>query len=138
MGWELREDALDVGPDGFSLRVGLPWMRSLPLSCVLQLAVRIDEEPVRDADLSVRIGEQARALVDLPRSDQWWFLQDRLVVTGPVEVQRGQEYDVAVSMQLLLPYLSAGPGKPAVLPFNLRRRLRAGDSAPSGSYRDVA
>ena len=138
MGWELREDALGVDPGGFSLRVGLPWMRSLPVSCVLELAVTIGEQPVRVEDLQVRIGGQDQDVVDLTSSDQWWFLQDRLVVTGPVEVHRGHEYDVKVSMQLLLPYLSAGPGKAAILPFHLRRRLRVGDSTHPGTFRDVA
>ena len=138
MGWELREDALGVDPSGFSLRVGLPWMRSLPVSCVLQLDVTIAEQPVGVEDLQVRAGGQDRALPDLQRSDQWWFLQDRLVITGPVEVQPGHEYEVEVSMQLLLPYLSAGPGKAAVLPFHLRRRLRVGDGTDPGTFRDVS
>lgn len=138
MGWELREDALGVDPHGFSLRVGLPWMRSLPMSCVLRLAVTIAEQPVPNEDLRVRIGGQDRDLVDLPRCDQWWFVQDRLVITGPVEVLTGHEYDVDVSMQLLLPYLSAGPREAAVLPFQMHRRLRVGDGTHPGTFRDVS
>jgi hypothetical protein len=138
MGWELREDALGVDPSGFSLRVGLPWMRSLPLSCVLQLTVTIADMLMANEDLRVRVGGQDRTLTDLAGLDQWWFLQDRLVITGPVEVQPGHEYEVVVSMQLLLPYLSAGPGKAALLPFHLCRRLQVGDSTHPGTFRDVS
>ena len=138
MGWELREDALGAAPRGFILRVGLPWMRSLPLSCVLQLAVTIDGHPLNDTDLRVRLHGLERSLTELAASTEWWFVQDRLVVTGPLDVRHGREHEVEVSMQLLLPYLSAGPGQAAVLPFQLRRRLRLGDGTHPGTFRDVS
>ncbi|WP_370518473.1 hypothetical protein [Nostocoides sp. HKS02] len=113
-------------------------MRSLPLSCVLQLAVTIDQCGIDAVDLLVHVDGGDRPLAELPESKRWWFLQDRLVITGPLEVQLEHEYDVEVSMQLLLPYLSAGPGKAAVLPFHLRRRLRVGDGTHPGTFRDVS
>src|SRR3954453_6071066 len=94
----LRGDALTSSPDGFELRIGLPWIRSMPVSCVRDLAVTIDEEPV--ADLCVVLDSrqvEPSALADLP---QWWFLQDRLVLPGDRSLPPGT-HAVRVDFELL-------------------------------------
>jgi hypothetical protein len=138
MGWELRDDALSSESDGFALRVGLPWMRSLPLACVLELGVTIDRHPIPDGQLQVRLGPERLSLDALTGSTGWWFLQDRLVLTGPLALAPDSEHGVTVFMRLLLPYLTAGPGRPAVLPFHLSRRLRVDMPTVPGVFRDVA
>jgi hypothetical protein len=138
MAGELRGDALSSTPEGYALRVGLPWMRSLPLSCVLGLEVELDGAPVDPDDLRVRLGAQPVRVEGLAaHEDTWWFLQDRLVLDGRRSLVTGSEHDVAVALRLLLPYLSAGPGVPAVLPFRLRGRLRVDAPAEQGAFRDV-
>jgi hypothetical protein len=138
MGWELRDDALSSVADGFTLRLGLPWMRSLPLACVLDLSVTVDGHPIPDEQLKVRLGPERLSLDALARSTGWWFVQDRLLLNGPLTLAPGSDHDVTVALQLLLPYLSAGPGTPAVLPFHLSRRLRVGTPPVPGVFCDVA
>ena len=41
----LRDDALRSADGGFVLRLGLPWIRSLPLASLADLTVAIDGEP---------------------------------------------------------------------------------------------
>ena len=138
MGFELRDDALSSGPDCFVLRVGLPWMRSLPLSCVLGLEVELDGTPIDQRDLRVRLGGQQVAISDLAALDGiWWFLQDRLVLEGHRTLLPRSEHAVSVALRLLLPYLSSGPGEPAVLPFRLDGRVRVGAPTAQGAFRDV-
>jgi hypothetical protein len=138
MGYELRDDALSSDPDYFVLRLGLPWMRSLPLSCVLGLEVALDGTPIDRDDLRVRLGTRQVAIGELAaQGGTWWFLQDRLVLEGHRMLVTGSEHEVSVALRLLLPYLSSGPEEPAVLPFRMERRLRVGAPTEQGAFHDV-
>ncbi|MFE5673207.1 hypothetical protein ACFQ58_16535 [Agromyces sp. NPDC056523] len=106
----LLDDALVTTPDGIGVRLSLPWIRSLPLTSVSGLEVRIDGAEV--AGLRIRT------------HDEWWFLQDRLVVEAPLALSGGR-HDVSVSFRLTIPYLQAGPDGPLVLPFHAERALVA-------------
>ncbi|AXJ11661.1 hypothetical protein [Arthrobacter sp. PM3] len=133
----LREDALTATPAGFELRVGLPWIRSMPLSSVAGLAVEVDGAPVLPGELTVVLGPRSVPADSLAAEPGWWFVQDRLVLAGRHEL-RGSAHAVAVDFQLLVPYLQAGPATPLVLPFHLEARLDP-DRAPAPSAsRDVA
>lgn len=134
----LRHDALRTRPGGFTLRIGLPWTRSLPLSCVLDLRIRLDDRELAAEDLEIVLGERSSPLSRLRTADTtWWFPQDRLAVNGPGPVTRGAVHHVAVHLRLMLPHLSAGEG-PAVLPFVLEQDLVAdAPRIPGGAARDV-
>jgi hypothetical protein len=138
MACELRDDALSIDRDGFVLRVGLPWMRSLPLSCVLDLVIQINGCSVPAEDVRVCLAASRAPLADLPDKDGWWFLQDRLVLAGPLTASAESHYDVEVSMRLLLPYLDSPSGGPAVLPFRFGRRLHMEAPTAVGAFRDVS
>jgi len=111
----LRDDALVSDREGFALRLSLPWIRSLPLSSLQDLAVSVDGEPV---GARVREGHP-----------EWWFLQDRVEVVAPGPLADGC-HEVEVAFSLLIPYLPGAPGHPLVLPFRARRVLEL-DAAPS-------
>ena len=57
----LREDALTATPGGFELRVGLPWIRSMPLSSLAGLAVEVDGVPLAPGELTVVLGDRQGA-----------------------------------------------------------------------------
>lgn len=132
----LRDDALSSTEDGFALRLGLPWIRSLPLASVDAVEVVVDGERVHP--IAVALGDRLADPVELSRERGWWFLQDRVVLRGRRMLRPGA-HDVAVSFRLVIPYLQAGPEGPLALPFHLERSivLDAPPSAPSVS-RDVA
>lgn len=130
----LRTDALTSAARGFELRVGLPWIRSMPLSSVGALQVAVDGEV---AAAEVLLGSRAVQLEELVQESGWWFVQDRLVIAGAQALAAGT-HRVAVDFQLLVPYLQAGPGVPLVLPFHLEGQFELdGEAVPSVS-RDVA
>ena len=133
----LREDALRAAPDGFELRLGLPWIRSMPLSTVLDLKVEIGGVPVASEDLKVRLGARQVPSGGLQAESGWWYVQDRLVLTGRVELPGGAQ-EVTVDFQLMVPYLQARPGSPLVLPFHVEARLDPGQAPVPGVSRDVA
>lgn len=136
----LREDSLrvsssDDGPAGFQLRLSLPWIRSLPVASVADLAIALAGEPARN--VRVRLGDRAVAPSGLADEPGWWFLQDRLVVSGEDGLAPGH-HQVTVTFRLMVPYLPAGPDAPLFLPFRATASLVADASpAPTVSH-DVA
>ena len=132
----LRDDALTSTEAGFALRLGLPWIRSLPLASLDAVEVVVDGEQAYP--IMVALGDRLADPTELSRERGWWFLQDRVVLRGPRMLRPGV-HDVAVSFRLVIPYLPAGPEGPLALPFHLERSivLDAPASAPSVS-RDVA
>ena len=133
----LREDALTATPGGFELRVGLPWIRSMPLSGVAGLSVELDGVPLEAGELTVVLGSRSVPADSLRAEPGWWFVQDRLVLAGRREL-RGGVHAVAVNFQMLVPYLQAGPGSPLVLPFHLEAGLELGGAPVPSVSRDVA
>ena len=133
----LREDALTATPGGFELRLGLPWIRSMPLSSVAELAVEVDGVPVAAGELAVVLGARCVQADTLQAESGWWFVQDRLVLAGRRELSRGA-HAIAVDFRLLVPYLQARPGSPLVLPFHLEARLELDREPVPSVSRDVA
>ena len=133
----LREDALTATPEGFELRLGLSWIRSMPLSSVAELAVEVDGIPVAPGDLAVVLGARRVRADALQAESGWWFVQDRLVLAGRRKLSRGV-HAIAVDFQLLVPYLQARPGSPLVLPFHLEARLELDREPVPSVSRDVA
>ncbi|WP_285115626.1 hypothetical protein [Leifsonia sp. fls2-241-R2A-40a] len=105
----LGDDALTTTSDGFTVRVSLPWIRSLPLSSLSDLRVQVDG---------------VDCAVSAPAADGWWFVQDRLALRGHTVLAPGA-HTVAVSFRLLIPYLQSGPDA-LTLPFHAERRVDAG------------
>lgn len=112
----LLDDALRSDDKGFSLRVSLPWIRSLPLASLQEIRVTIDGSSV--------------PLPEFAPSPTWWFVQDRIVVNSEVRLQPGQ-HDVGVGFRLLIPNMGAGPNQPLILPFAAARRLELDAPLPA-------
>ena len=126
----LRDDALRSARPGFALRLGLPWIRSLPLASLQDVSVSIDGEAA--GPLTVRVNGSEIDVVALADEPGWWFLQDRITLHGPRTLTAGA-HDVEVTFRLVIPYLQTGPDGPLALPFHLRRTLTAdaGASVPA-------
>lgn len=125
----LLDDALVATDRGFALRVSLPWIRSLPLSSVVDIAVAVDGEPV---ETQVRVGGREISPDGLSSEPGWWFVQDRLGLVGRRPLSPGI-HDVEVSFGLIIPYLQVGPTGPLTLPFRAAAALetRSPGSAPT-------
>jgi len=132
----LRDDALTTTPTGVAVRIGLPWIRSLPLACVREPALTIDGHAAES--IRVRVGDRLvdpSALID---ETSWWFAQDRLVLEVEGALTPGR-HDVEVDFRLLIPYLMAGPGGgPLELPQHLEASLRLDNTPIPSVSLDVA
>lgn len=124
----LREDALTTTPEGTTVLLSLPWIRSLPVASLVAPILEIDGIPADD--LTVGIDGTAVAPDALDDHNQWWFLQDRLALRTARAVGPGTHV-VAVSFGLRIPYLQTGPDGPLVLPFRADATLTADAAAPA-------
>src|SRR5918911_642412 len=124
----LSDDSLIRRPDGLGIALTVPWYRSLWLSSVSDIAVRVEGREIPKEQLRVELGERTYRVEEL--AEQWdtlWFIQDRLVVVVPMDEPpaEGQELDVEATVDLRLPYMQIAPTKYVTNPASNRRSLVA-------------
>jgi hypothetical protein len=108
----VRPDALCVRDGGLALTLHLPWYRSLPLSCLEALDVRIDGTPARV--LAVAVGSFAGTVPDAASSEEVWDLRDALDVSLDAPGSPGDQRTVEVDVAVRIPYMQQAPGVPLV------------------------
>ena len=128
----LSDDSLIRRPDGLGIALTVPWYRSLWLSSVSDIAVRIDGREIPKEQLRVELGERTYRVEEL--ADQWdvlWFIQDRLVVVVPLDEPPadGEQVDVEVTVDLRLPYMQIAPQVYVTNHASNRRSLVAHEGA---------
>nr|WP_281371790.1 DUF6379 domain-containing protein [Petropleomorpha daqingensis] len=105
------------------MSVRLNWYRSLPLSCVEQLGVRLDGEALAPATLEVdgvRYGVADLAAAD----DRWWHVLDSALVRVPLERTPGAgRHEVEFVLGSRIPYLVAPDGSAAVIADSARAEV---------------
>ena len=70
----LREDSLHATDNAMLLEVGLPWFRSLPLSCVNGLIVTIGDHQFETHELHIEIENEFIPISELPQNNLGeWF-----------------------------------------------------------------
>jgi len=132
----LRDDALRSDGDGTSIRLSLPWIRSLPLASLRDLVVEIDG--ARIDDIVLRLGDREIATGELSAEHGWWYLQDRLVLVSRRRLAPGP-HRVDASFRLSIPYLPGGPDAALTLPFRHERDCVLDAPAPRDDVsRDAA
>ena len=107
----LSDDSLSVRPGAPAIAIKLPWYRSLWLSSVSDIAVRVNGREVPTGTLTVELAGHTYRVAELPdRWDVLWFIQDRLVVVAPLdEPPPDQPVDVEVTIDIRLPYMQIAP-----------------------------
>jgi len=109
--------------DALELSVRLNWYRSLPLSCVEQLEVRLDGEPLEPA--TVELDGIRSPIADLATADdRWWHVLDAARVRVPLRraPERGR-HEVEVVLGSRIPYLVAPDGSAAVIADRARAEV---------------
>jgi hypothetical protein len=113
----LGEDAVRSTPAGYEVDVHLAWYRSLPLSCVEDVAITIDGRDIpRDHLRVLRNGAELTLDELADKVDDWWFVQDPLTVKvpDPSPKSRGNEAKVMVHLATRIPYIIIGPDRALV------------------------
>jgi hypothetical protein len=103
--------AAGLRPDGgVALDIRLNWYRSLPLSCIEDIALAIDGSPVPRHSLSLRLGD-FRAAVDAlgAATDVWWRVLDSGQLVAEGEDPAAGPHQVELAVTLRIPYYGPLP-----------------------------
>jgi hypothetical protein len=107
----IYDDGLTAISAGFRLKLGLPAVRSLPLSCVENIELTIGAEPIARDEITIELDGDDYSLDGLhDLSSRYWFVLDPLDVTVRRSglVQRGETHELNVVMTLRFPYILIG------------------------------
>ena len=109
--------------DALELSVRLNWYRSLPLSCVEQLEIRLDGETLEPA--TVELDGVRCSLADLATTDdRWWHVLDSARIRVPLErAPRAGRHEVELVLGSRIPYLVAPDGSAAVIADSARAEV---------------
>ncbi len=104
----LADDALSPVPDGCQLQIRLHWYRSLSLSSVGILTVRIDGANILSENIAVEINGKRHHINSLASlHDEWWFILDAatLHIQAPGKLAAGTTHEITLELGLRLPYI---------------------------------
>jgi hypothetical protein len=110
----IRDESLRVVNDGYAFEVRLNWYRSLPLSSVEILSVKLDGEQVPLDQILFEINNHHYSQAELlEQFEEFWFVQDCAVlhIRQPGKVNVGETHDIEAEISLRFPYMNIGPGK---------------------------
>jgi hypothetical protein len=110
----IEDNSLKVVDDGFEIGVRLNWYRSLPVSCIENLKLSVDGQPVPSEQITFGINGHAFRLDELnDLVEEFWFVQDsaRLHVHQSGKIASGESHAVEAEIALRFPYIAIGPGK---------------------------
>ena len=110
----INENSLRVVNDGYRFEVRLNWYRSLPVSSVDVLSVKVDGEPVALDQIAFEINGHRYSLHELvEKFDEFWFVQDfaGIHIHQPGKIAAGEAHTIEAEISLRFPYMQIGPGK---------------------------
>ena len=103
-------NAVQDGKQGFKLKVRLTSYRSLPLSCIEGMQLKIDGEPIDSNDITFTLNNYSHKLADISQlSTIWWFILDyaELFIAREDGLAAG-EHEVEGTLITVEPYITAG------------------------------
>lgn len=92
---------------GYRVKLGIPYYRSVPLSCIEEISLMVDNEDVDPASVTLELGGSRYTLAELAgKMDVWWGFQEK----GFLAVQCGDglplgKHKVKVHFVIRVPYL---------------------------------
>lgn len=108
----IEDDSLRVTASGYEVRLRYKWYRSLQLSCLENLQVSLDGQPVDHGAISFGINGHTYRLDELAdKVEETWFILDSATVSvaQPGRVKPGQTHQVDATFGMRIPYIALGP-----------------------------
>ena len=109
----INSKSLALTDKGLSLALTIPWYRSLWVSSITTITVKVDGVEIAQEAMSLHLDGHTFAMAELP--DQYevlWFMQDRAILDIPLEKpsEVGKDHEITFHMELRLPYMQIKPG----------------------------
>jgi hypothetical protein len=108
----IEDNSLRATATGFEVRLRYKWYRSLQLSCLEDLQISFDGQPVDPNAISFSVNDHVYRLDELAEKvDETWFILDSAVVSvaQPGLVKPGESHRIDVSFGMRAPYIAIGP-----------------------------
>ena len=108
----LPDDALTETADGVDIVIRLPWYRSLPLSSIANINLKIDGENIFQEQMSFELNGKIYLMNELENLyTTWWFILDSAIlhIHQPTKIKHARQHEVELEIGLLLPYILVGP-----------------------------
>lgn len=102
----------DDGRTVMKVHVRLNWYRSVPLSCVEEIDLRLDGSSLINDQATLTVGSQLVPLGELSsREDVWWFPLDQALLTMPLTLplERGRTHVLTYWIRTRIPYFPPRP-----------------------------
>lgn len=117
--WLVVPDSLKADRDGLDIEVRLPWYRGLPLSDIEVGEIRINGEVIAPEKVTFRVNGKERPAKELEEyyEENWYVLDSAYVHVPYASAEKGQQYEVKLTLVLYPPYI---PGIPFQNSFNER------------------
>lgn len=107
----IEPDSLVIQPGRASIDVRIPWYRAIPASCISEVMVHIDGEPLSRESVRCELNGRERRIEEFAELvDESWFTTDSLTVSGDIDVAARGEHDVLVNLKLYIPYIVTAHG----------------------------
>ena len=109
----LSKQSLTATSNGLSLAMTVPWYRSLWVSSVTSIDVKVDGKEIAQDAMRFRINGKSFTMDEVP--NQWeelWFMQDRAYLDmdlGKAGVV-GEDHKITIHVEMRLPYMQLTPG----------------------------
>jgi hypothetical protein len=110
----IEDSSLRATASGFELRLRYKWYRSLQLSCLENLQLSLDGQPVDASAISFGVNGHGYRLDELPEKiEEFWFILDSAVLSieQPGQVKPGEAHQIDVDFGMRAPYIGIGPGR---------------------------
>lgn len=108
------ENSLRVTTDGYQVGIRFNWYRSIPLSCIKQVKIALDDDWVAAEKMRFIINDHEYELDELSNLyEELWFVQDSAIlhVIEQGKVTSGESYLIEVEIIFRAPNISIGKGK---------------------------
>ncbi|MBS1596892.1 MAG: hypothetical protein JST75_01610 [Bacteroidetes bacterium] len=122
----LSDHSLLVTDSGCDLIIRSHWYRSLPLSCIGNIGLKINEKNIPSENISFEVNGKIFSFNELGNLYQeWWFILDSAILHIENNfLEEGKEYKVELELGLLIPYVLVGPdGQPMLSSSKLSKNL---------------
>jgi len=107
----IEPGSLVIDSGRLSVDVRIPWYRAIPASCIADVEVRVDGQPLPAESVRCTLNGRERRLEELPGLvDESWFTTDSLTVSGDLDLQSADTHDVFVNLKLYIPYIVTAHG----------------------------
>jgi|WetSurMetagenome_2_1015567.scaffolds.fasta_scaffold923786_1 hypothetical protein len=108
----IEDNSLRATDSGFEVRLRYKWYRSLQLSCLENLQLTLDGQPVDPGAISFGVNDHTYRLGELAdKVEETWFILDSAVVrvSLPGRVKPGETHRLDVAFGMRAPYIAIGP-----------------------------